>query len=89
MAMYKQEDVVEYRQNSYMIYPYPTSRRSEENGLEGLRALRVSGLSSSPFMTRPLQADEDHSWAFDSQRKLKKGVGKGIHQSDFIDPVKG
>ena len=94
---HEREDVVECRQNSYI----PTLRRLQPRMIEfqddpekmvlkdyeGQRPIVIVFHDEATFQAND---DKDRSWVFDSQHKLKKkGVGKGVHQSDFIDPVKG
>ena len=86
---HEREDVVEYRQNSYI----PTLRRLQPRVIEfqedpekiilkdykGERPIVIVFHDEATFQAND---DKDRSWVFDSQHKLKKkGVGKGAHQS--------
>jgi len=95
---HERPDVVEYRQKVFIpairsyqprIVEYEVGNCTKEVGkvLANERPIEILFHDESAFQAHDAQ---EKSWVLDSQHQLrKKGVGRGIHRSDFIGPTGG
>ena len=95
---HERPDVVEYRQKVFIpaIRSYQPRIVEYEVGnctkrvvkvLANERPIEIIFHDESAFQAHDAQ---EKSWVLDSQHQLrKKGVGRGIHRSDFIGPTGG
>lgn len=95
---HERPDVVEYRQKVFIpairsyqprIVEYEVGNCAKEVAkvLANDRPIEILFHDESAFQAHDAQ---EKSWVLDSQHQLrKKGVGRGIHRSDFIGPTGG
>ena len=96
---HEREDVVEYRQNVFLPLMQEYSKRlvffevgnvEEESKMNLPPGVSKLVLLAHDEMTAQSNDDTNMSWVLDGEQPLKKkGVGRGLHQSDVICSTKG